>query len=151
MVTAEAITRSVQTFWAAGFSASATVYPGQQADTSALEEWVELWIESWEEAVRRDASPHIVRVNVTVHCFSRSATAATRVQELADAARDVLARQTIVIRDYDESGTPVLGHVRLREAEMHDMTRPQGAEHRGVLRHAVVAINGRAESLAEAI
>ena len=150
MVTAEAITRSLHDHWSVGFTASTTAYPGQQLETSALADWVELWVEMWDEAIRRDVAPCAVDVAVTVHCFSRSVSAVTRGQRLADAARSVLSHQTIEVRDFEMSGEPLLGHVRLREAETRDLTRRDGDENRGVLQHVVVVVGGRADSLVAA-
>lgn len=148
MVSCEAIVRSVQVHWRDQFTAAPTIYPGHQLDTSGLAAWVELWADATDDLVRRDGSPDQQAVWLTVHCFSRDRQAATLVQSLAALARDVIARQLIDVRDYEQSGDPLIARLRTREAEIRDLTRIDDAEHRGVLRHVVVTCRGRLEGVA---
>lgn len=145
MVSSEMLVRSVQVSWRDEFSAAPTIYPGMQLETAAVPAWVELWVDAQDEFVRRDGSPDQQAVWVSVHCFSRDAQAATRVQGLADAARNVISRRMIDVRDYSLSGEPLIGRLRMREAEVRDLTRDEGTDTRGVLRHIVLTSRGRLE------
>jgi hypothetical protein len=145
MVSCEMIVRSVQARWRDEFVAAPTVYPGQQLDTSGLAAWVELWVDAWDEPVRREISPDRQSVWLSVHCFTREPLQATRVHNLAAAARDIVSRRTIEVRDYTLSEEPLIARLRMREAEARDLTRDEGAADRGVLRHVVVMCRGRLE------
>ena len=144
MLRTDDIVRSVQRHWDVEFSGGATLYPGQQADVSALDEWTELTVEVWREEVRRDVSPDELLVAATVHCFGRHPQRPGRARLLADAARDALHRQLIAIHDFMTSDLEEIGVVRTREAELRDLTRVHAAETRGWLQHLVVTVMGTA-------
>lgn len=146
MVGINAITRSMHVYWDSQFSACATVHPGEQIDASAQTAWVELWVDVWDEAPRRNDSPERAVVAVTVHCFSRHATATAEVRGVMDAARSALSRQLIEVRDYEQSGAPLIGRLRLRETELRDLTRAHDDAMRGALRHIVVLCRGVVEA-----
>lgn len=151
MISGEDITRSVQVWWRDTFSPSvATIYPGQQIETSPLAEWVELWVDAWHDRLRRDVAPDELLVSITVHCFSRHPTQATRVQSLADAARAAVARHKIDVHDFSASGTPVVAQLRTREAETRDLTRSHSETTRGVLHHVVVTVTAVVQELVTA-
>ena len=145
MVDCEMMVRSVLVCWRHEFSAAATIYAGQQINTAGLPAWVELWVDAWDDAVRRNGSPDQQWVWVSVHCFSREPLEATRVQRLAAAARVVLARRLIDVRDYSTSDEPIVARIRMRESDARELTREEGEETRGVLRHIVVTCRGRVE------
>jgi hypothetical protein len=151
MISGEDITRSVQIWWRDSFPpAVATIYPGQQIETSQLAEWVELWVDAWHDRLRRDVAPDELLVSITVHCFSRHPTQATKVQSLADGARAALARQMIDVLDFSVSGTPVVAQLRTREAETRDLTRSHSETTRGVLHHVVVTVTAVVQELVTA-
>jgi len=147
MVGIDAVTRSLHVHWADAFSGCATVHPGEQLDVGAQTAWVELWVDAWDEQPRRNDGPERMSVAVTVHCFSRHATETAELRTIADAARVALARQLIAVRDYEQSGSPLVGYVRLRETELRDLTRVHDEGLRGSLRHVVVLCRGVAEGV----
>jgi hypothetical protein len=142
MVGIDAITRSVHVHWETAFSACPTVHPGQQIDTGDQSAWVELWVDVWDEQARRNESPERAVIALTVHCFSRHTTATAEARGVVDAARSALSRQLIEVRDYEQSGAPLIGHLRLREAELRDLTRAHDDSLRGAVRHVVVLCRG---------
>jgi hypothetical protein len=146
MVGIDAITRSVHVHWDGAFSACPTVHPGEQIDTAAQTSWVELWVDVWNEEPRRNDSAERAIVSLTVHCFSRHATATAEVRGVVDAARAALSRRLIEVRDYDVSGAPLIGRLRLRETELRDLTRAHDDALRGALRHVVVLCRGVMEA-----
>ena len=146
MVGIDAITRSVHVHWDGAFSACPTVHPGEQINTAAQTSWVELWVDVWDEQARRTESPERAVVSVTVHCFSRHATATADVRGVVDAARTALSRQLIAVRDYELSGAPLIGHLRMRETELRDLTRAHDDALRGAVRHIVVLCRGVVEA-----
>ena len=145
MVGIDAITRSVHVHWADAFDVCPTVHPGEQIDTASTTAWVELWVDAWDEERGRNDGPQRLPVAVTVHCFSRHATETAEVHQLADGARGALSRRLIEVRDHSDVGAPLLGHLRLRESELRDMTRAHDDELRGAMRHVVVLCRGVVE------
>lgn len=145
MVGIDAITRSVHVHWGASFDACPTIHPGQQMETEDLAEWVELWVDSWGERARRGSGPDRTDVSVTVHCFSQHAAETARVHRVADAVRSALSGQLIAVRDYGMGGAPLVGRLRLREAELRELTRLDDDGLRGRLRHLVVLCRGSLE------
>ena len=124
MLTVEAIERSVQVYWRDNFPAVAvTVYAGQRVDGASFSEWVELWLDVWDERIRRTGARAGMTLFITVHCFSRDLTQTGRLQQIADAVRETLSTQTINVRDYSLSGTPMVGHLRAGEPELRVLTR----------------------------
>lgn len=146
MVGIDAITRSIHVHWDSQFSPCPTLHPGEQIDTAAQTAWVELWVDVWDEEARRNDSPERAVVSVTVHCFSRHATATAEARGVVDAVRAALSRQLIAVRDYDQSGAPLIGRLRLRETELRDLTRAHDDALRGTLRHVVVLCRGVVEA-----
>lgn len=142
MVGIDAITRSVHVHWDSQFSACPTVRSGEQIDAAAQTAWVELWVDVWDEEPRRNDSPERAVVSVTVHCFSRHPTVTAKVRGVVDAARGALSRRLIEVRDYEQSGAPLIGRLRLREAELRDLTRAHDDALRGSLRHIAVLCRG---------
>lgn len=147
MVGIDAITRSVHVHWDNQFSACPTVHPGAEIDASEQTAWVELWVDVWDEQPRRNDSPERAVIAVTVHCFSRHATATAEMRGVVDAVRSVLSRQLIEVRDYEQSVAPLVGHLRLRESELRDLTRAHDDALRGALRHVVVLCRGVVEEV----
>lgn len=148
MVNCEAIVRSVQVYWRDEFTAAPTIYAGQRLDTAGLAAWVELWVDATEDIVRRDGSADQQSVWLTVHCFSRDRQALTLVNGVAASARSAIARRLIAVRDFEQSGDPIIARLRTREADVRDLTRIDDDEQRGVLRHLVVTCRGRLEEVA---
>lgn len=147
MVGIDAITRSLHVHWGDAFSACPTVHPGEQFDVAGRTAWVELWVDAWDEQPRRNDGPERMSVAVTVHCFSRHATETAESRAIADAARGALGRKLIEVRDFEQSGAPLLGYIRLRETELRDLTRVHDDALRGALRHIVVLCRGVAEGV----
>lgn len=120
----EQIAASLYTDWEAAAPAGvAVIYPGMKLDTSAIGEWIELAIENWSRRPQRHGARERVRFVLVVRIFVRPTTNKGRAQELADDVREALSQQSYVVRDFDASGSPVLGHLRLDEPETRDLSR----------------------------
>jgi len=145
----DAVTRSVQVHWGNQFSVCPTVHPGEQIDVTAHTDWVELWVDAWDQQPRRNDGPERTAIAVTAHCFSRHATSTAELRRTVDAARTALSRQLVEVRDYDASGAALVGHLRLREVELRDLTRAHDEALRGALRHMVVLCRGVVEEQTE--
>jgi hypothetical protein len=151
MLKLEHITARVFTHWRDVFPLSVrTVYPGMRVDAVDLDEWVELWVDAWRKPVRRGIASDELDVSITVHCFSRHATDKGAVQRLVDAVRGTLGGAFIVVRDFLESGEPVVGWLMVLEPEARELTRVHAEELRGALHHVVVTFEGRAGEAGEA-
>lgn len=140
----EQVTVSVLAWWRNTFPLRvATVWPGTVLDTAGVTEWVE----GWSGLPQRAGGPERVELSLTVHCFTKPGMDVGRVQELADAARETLSQQTIAVRDFAESGGPVVGYVSVFEAEVRDLTRNHAGSLQKGMRHAVVTCRGVAQGV----
>jgi hypothetical protein len=120
----------------------AIAWPGVQLDTEALSEWIEIWCDAVDGLPQREQLMERREVSVTAHVFVRPSPQTARVFELAEAVRGVFSGRTIPVAS--EAG--VAGVIRLREADMRELTRMHAEEQRRPLRHVVVLIRGIAQA-----
>lgn len=138
-LTLERIQAAVVEHWANSFTATGGVlYPGGQLDTHDADEWVEVQVERAEAGPERDTCA----VRVAVHCWAKFGTNQGRVAELAAAAAAVLAGARIVVKDFEASGQPVVGHLRLFGAKMEDRSRADQDRKATSVGHWVVTVEG---------
>ena len=137
------IAAGVFSHWADQFPlAVTTVYPGTRIDTTGLAEWLELGIDRWADRLLRAEDKATIELSVFVHVFVRPGLDKSRAWELADAARQTLADRTITIRDYETSGTPVVGYATLFEAEVEERSRRDADAGRHAMQHLIVRVTG---------
>lgn len=124
------------------------VLPGVVLDAETTAEWIEFSCDAVDGVVQRDSPAELQEVSVTLQVFVRASRQTTRVQALADAARSIISRRLIDVHDQTVSDEPVIGSVRLREADVRDLTRVHAAEQRRALRHVVVTARGVVQAFA---
>lgn len=150
MVTAlshESISASLLKFWSDQFSAGVTtVYPGMKVNTTDLTEWVEVWIDSWSRKPQRIGGISLIDVTVSVHCFVKSGTDTGRIHELTDAARSVFSQESVELHDFEQSGEPQIGTIRIKEPETRNLTKHNLESQQLVLHHTVVLFRGFAQA-----
>lgn len=147
-LTHESIASSLFTHWADQFPLSVTtIYPGTKVDTTGLNEWLELSIEEWFRRPQRSGGKQVIDVSVVVHCFVKQGLDKSRLHELADAARSTISQKTIAIRDYDMSGTPVLGYLNMVEPNTRDRTRDAANALRHTMQHLEIRCLGFAQQI----
>lgn len=138
-LTLERMQAAVVDHWANSFTATESVlYPGGQLDTHDLEEWVEVQVERAEAGPERDTCA----VRVAVHCWAKFGTNQARAAELADAAAAVLAGARLAVKDFEASGQPVVGHLRLFGAKREDRSRADQDRKAASVGHWVVRVEG---------
>lgn len=143
----EWIVGSLFAHWDANFPLSVpTIFAGAPASTQTASEWIELWVDAWSRPPQRPAAPTVLEVTVTAHVFVRPGTDRSRIHQLADAVRSTLEHQTVGIRDYDSSGTPLRGWLTLFETETHELTRADRESKQHGLQHVVVSCTGTAHA-----
>jgi len=146
--TQEDVGASLFAYWADQFPlAVSTVYPGTRVNTAALDEWIELWIDAWSRKPQRITSRQLIEVSLSAHIFVKQGTDKSRVHELADAARVTLSQQTVAVRDYEESGAPVVGYAKLFETEARDLTRNNLTSLQHSMQHLLVSCRGIAQEV----
>lgn len=120
-----------------------TEFPGRVLVTDELPEWGELQITTWLGKKQRVTARATVQVRVAFHLYVRRSVNFGRLQEFAEEVRRVLENRLIALNQDEE----LKGYLRLREAELRDLsTREQEVEGSG-LRHAVLVCPGRAEAI----
>ena len=123
-----------------------TVYPGMNVDNSSLTEWIEIAVDHWVRKPQRSADKQFLELVVVVHSFVKAGTDKGRILELADATRSTLEQQTITLNDFDLSGEPTVGYLRLFEMETRDRFLGQPASHDQTLQHVAMSTKGIAHS-----
>jgi len=144
----QSITAGLQTWWSDQFPLSVqTIYPGMTIDTSTIDEWMDLKIDTWSRKPQRATGKRLINFSMTVHCFVKPAIETYRIQTLVDAARKTLSQQNIPVRDYDNSGSPVVGYARLIEIEVRDLSRNDLNSNKHNLHHVAISSSGIAQEL----
>ena len=144
----EQVTGSVLAWWRDEFPLSVlTVWPGTAVETAGARAWIEIWVEEFARGPQRSGAPERMDLSISVHCFVEGSTDKGRVQEIADAVRETLSQRTIPIHDHDASGAPLVGYVRILEAETRELTRNQQASLQEGLQHVVVTWRGVAQQV----
>ncbi len=142
----ELITASLFSYFRDEFPLVVTIaYPGVRIDTAELDEWLELSIAEWTRRPQRSGGLKQIGLSLTVHCFVKQNLDKSRIHELADAVRETISQKTVPLRDYDVSGTPVIGYGTLREPETRDLTRFDVNAQRHAMQHLVITCAGVAQ------
>ena len=121
----KAIHSSVMQYVVDNYSTATVNYDEEPFDFGAASEAVEVDVLVSDSPVRRKGGKEIQSVTITVYCWAKKGTNLYRVEELTDSVVSLLDQATIDIRDYDSSGDPVVGWLKLREAAVTDITRTQ--------------------------
>ena len=142
----EQIAESLFTWWRDQFPlAVTTAYPGMRIDTVPLDEWLEIHIDTWSRRPQRIGGRQLIDLSITVHSFVKQQSDKSRIHGLADAVRDTLSQKTVPLRDYDSSGSAVVGYALLFEPEVRDLTRSDMNSLRHPMQHLVVLCPGIAQ------
>lgn len=146
MIPAQHLITSIHTHWASQTAGVApTIYPGTRLDTHQLDAWCELWVDAWSDPPRRNADPDRLTLSILVHCFSRRPADPAALARLVSAARAALARQAIPLQDLTGPSPISLGLLRVREHDLHDLSRNHAALGQEQLLHAVLVFQAHAE------
>ena len=146
-LTQNQLTGSVFSYWRDLFSPEVkTVFPGMQIDTAKENKWVELWMQSTLRKPQRVTSQKLHDVSILVHCFSHAGNERSHINQLAETSLELLSQQILVIRDFEQAGVPIVGYLKLYEAESRILTRNRLEKESG-LQHIVVTCDGIAQSL----
>ena len=133
MLSLDALNQAVAAHWAAAGPDLPTRHADQRLASDRLAAWTELWVLPLESQPTRAAADHVT-VEVLVHLFVQPRESRVRIEQLADAARAALARQTLPVAD---------GWLRLGEVELRDLSRDDDAD--GLApRHLVLIARGDA-------
>lgn len=144
----ELIAASLFSFWNDQFPlVVTTIYPGTKFDTAALNEWLDVSIDSWSRRPQRAGAFARIDLSLVVHVFVEQGLDKSRIYELADAVHSTISQTTIPLRDYDLSGTPVIGHATMSEPETRDLTRKDADALRHAMQHIVITCSGVAQQV----
>jgi len=147
MITLEALITALQRHVAVEMPEDVPlVLPGIVLDAEATAEWIEFSCDAVGGIAQRDSPAELHEVSVTLQVFVRASRQTMRIQTLAGAARSIVSGRLIDIRDQTVSDEPIIGAVRLREADLRDLTRVHAAEQRRALRHVVVTARGAVQA-----
>lgn len=122
-------------------------WPGVSLPTETLSEWVELWCDSVNGVIQREQPPEQREVWVTLNVFVRPGTQTMRAQELSELLRQAFHQQVLSIVDSTTTPATAVGTVRLREADVRDLTPGHAEEQRRPLHQVVVLVRGLVQAL----
>jgi hypothetical protein len=124
----------------------ALAWPGVQLATETLSEWVEAWCDAVNNLPQRCHPPEQREVWLTLHAFARPTNETTRVHEITESLRATFNAQTIPVIDPSTLPASPVGSVRMREADVRDLTHLHAEDQRRPLNHLVVMVRGTVQA-----
>jgi hypothetical protein len=124
----------------------ALAWPGLQLASETLSEWVEAWCDAINGLPQRNQPPERREVWLTLHAFARPTNETMRVQGIAESLRATFSAQTIPVIDSSNSPATQVGSVRMREADVRDLTHLHAEDQRRPLNHLVVMVRGTVQA-----
>lgn len=124
----------------------AFAWPGVQLATETLLEWVEAWCDGVDGLTQRSQPPEQRQVWLTLHVFARPTNETMRVHEIAESLRAAFNARTIPVIDSAASPATQVGSVRMREADVRDLTHVHAEDQRRPLNHLVVIVRGTVQA-----
>lgn len=144
MITLVNLTAALQLAWnEAEGERTPTQFPGMSLDATHLSDWYEFWITQIEQPPQREPGVETLTVLLDLHCFSRRGDK-RHVMEMGDRVRQVYSRRALPFVAGTD-GAVREGIIRLREAEVRDLTRETSGVISLPLQHLVVSCAGRVE------
>lgn len=123
------------------------IFPGVTKETSGLSEWISLSIPRLTERRRRGNGPRSWSLSVQVMIYRRPGTDAGRVHDLLELVRGALSGETILVHDYDQSGVPLTGYLRMLEGDVKENTRVSSGPKGSGLTEQQITISGIAREI----
>lgn len=123
-ITSEQIVAAVSKYISDNLTVSTTViYPGTWKDTGSINDWIELWVNRVRQKIRRRNNKDHHDVTVEVVCWAKRTTSIFRIMDMVKDVADQLEHAEISIKNYNLSGTPEVGYLRVGEPIRRDTTR----------------------------
>ncbi len=142
------IESSLQSYWRGQFSGEVpTYFPGMLVDHARQSRWAELWVQSSRQRKARVGGIRLLDVSVVLHLFAQRNTQPGVMRELVDEAVGVLSLKTLVIRDFRRTGGPVVGYLKLFEAQTRWMSDQKSNESKLGVDHTVITCEGLAQMI----
>ena len=142
----EMVHASLMDHFATNFSESASVSLDEQPfDYDSASEAVSFDAVIMDDDTRRNISLQFNRLEVIANCWAKPSANSYRAEELADAIISLYSQTNIPVYDFDTSGNPEVGYVRLKEAQILDRTFEMNVVHKIPGRHIMVRIPGHSQ------
>lgn len=122
-------------------------YAGEPLDTQSLSEWCDFMVPRFSRIPQRKGALDQRRGSVEVRIFTKAGLDRYRVLTLSKAFTTLLSQGEIPILDYDLSGTPTIGHIRLGEPTRRDGTRRSNDAIRTDTRMILLTFHGYAQEV----
>lgn len=115
----------------------------QNFDPAASREWVSLYVDNFHGVQRRRVSADEVSFDILVDIWVRMpASNIYRHMELADSICELFDQSDFAVREYDDSGSPQVGWIRLQEAQVRDYSAQTNESVQNAAMHIVITIHG---------
>lgn len=142
MISISRVISQLEQFWKEAAPAGVAIqFGGAPLDASGLEAWYEFWVSEAIAIPSRQPASDRRSLLIDVHCFARGRNR-RKVAELADAAQQSLAHAELPLLG---EGDERCGWVRLREAQIRELTRETGSPALPPLQHVAVSIQAVVE------
>ena len=133
------IISALQQFWTAvGPSSVPCVFPGTSINVSSATTWIEFWVSQLIEQPQRPASPQQQLLAIDIHVFSKSQNKRD-INVLSDSIVAALRSAIVSVSSSQQPGT-----LRLKEAILRDLTRPENVGSAVALQHWLISIPAEA-------
>lgn len=146
----EMLVASLESYVAANLPALVTTnvrYGGEGIDTGAISEWCDLMVPRFSRFGQRKTALDQRTGTVTVRIFVKDGADRYRVLTLSEAFTTLLRHSEIPIYDYDLSGPPQIGCLRLYEPTRRDETRRSNDGIRSDTRMILLQFSGYAQEV----
>jgi hypothetical protein len=121
-------------------------WPGVQLATEDLSEWVEVWCDAVNGLTQRSQPAERREVWLTLHVYARPTNETMRVHEITESLRATFNAQTIPVVDSSTLPATPVGSVRMREADVRDLTHLHAEDQRRPLNHLMVMVRGTVQA-----
>ena len=116
VITTEQILARICVFIDANLTVSTNViYPGESADIESFNDWIEVRAINFNRMKSRRGNKDLGRCEIEIDIFGKFNTERYKYLHIAKNITSILLEQNISLLDYNTSGTPTVGNLRLHE------------------------------------
>ena len=122
------------------------IFESETADQSSVLDIVEVEILTYETEPARKGSVRSLEVEIIAHVWARiDPTNVYRVQEIVDEVIRVLDNADFNVQDFDGTGEPVVGGLRMKESKVSDQGEAVTEDLQTTYYHHIVRVTGCAQ------
>lgn len=138
------VMQAIETNFAA---ASTVIYDSEPTALEAVSEWCDFDMTVFDDPPQRKTNRRLMRVVIETHVFAKRGLNLRRADELADAVVALFDHGEYPVYDYDVSGSPQVGNLRLAEVKIQERSDQFNDALRTDGKHFLCTVDGLAVEL----